>query len=51
MLNVSAWFEWSKMLTALQTFVPGDYVRDSNEGGLRFAQMGGYQCGWFEEWS
>jgi hypothetical protein len=49
--DVSAWYKWSRMLTDIQNFVPGDSAQDSGDGGLRFAQMGGYQCGWFEVWS
>ena len=49
--NVPVWFKWDSLLMEMQTFVSGDSAQDANDGGLRVAQMRGYECGWFEVWS
>ena len=41
------------MFRAIHAFVtvPGDFALNTNDGGLRAAQIGGYERGSFEVWS
>ena len=42
---------WAWWLSTLQPFVPGDSTLGASDGGLRVAQICGYECDSFEMWS